>query len=74
MFPIQMKHIGKSKVVRTAQVFGYSAKRVDEHTAADVGGVDATYLSRLVRSAADRRCRLQRWVRLRTYESRSSPL
>jgi hypothetical protein len=31
MFPIEMKHIGKIEVVGTVQVFGYSAKRVDEH-------------------------------------------
>lgn len=29
MFPIDMKHIGKIESVGTAQVFGYSARKVD---------------------------------------------
>ncbi len=31
MSPIEMKHIGKIEAVGTVQVFGYSAKRIDEH-------------------------------------------
>lgn len=33
MFPIEMKHVGKIDAVGAVQVFGYSAKRVDEHVA-----------------------------------------
>ncbi len=33
MFPIEMQHIGKIEAVGTVQVFGYSARRVDEHVA-----------------------------------------
>ncbi len=31
MFPLEMKHIGKIEAVGTVQVFGYSAKRIDEY-------------------------------------------
>ncbi len=31
MFPIEMKHIGKIDAVGTAQVFGYSARRIDRN-------------------------------------------
>jgi hypothetical protein len=33
MFPIQMKHIGKTDSVGTVRVFGYSARRIDERIA-----------------------------------------
>ena len=33
MFPIEMQHIGKIDAVGTVQVFGYSAKQIDAHTA-----------------------------------------
>jgi|GEM_PF-2830467 len=33
MFPIEMNHIGKIDAVGTVQVFGYCARRIDEHVA-----------------------------------------
>jgi len=39
MFPITMEHIGKIDAVGTVQVFGWSAKRIDEST------LDTIYLN-----------------------------